>query len=72
MLPKCYGRPLVRVDSTFDTDPESKEVTEKVNELSFSESNRLLSHRGGAAGFFFFYLVEKEGLGGTNSSLFGK
>ena len=21
---------------------------------------------------FFFYLVEKEGLGGTNSSLFGK
>ena len=38
---KLYGRPFVRVDSTFDIDPESKEVMEKVSELSFSENNGL-------------------------------
>lgn len=71
MLPKCYRRPFVRVDSAFDIDPESKEVTEKVSELlSVKVMGCSLTGEGLLA--FFINLVEKEGLGGANSSLFGK
>lgn len=65
-LPECYGRSFVRVDSTFDLDLESKELTEKVSELT----DCILT--GEALLAFCFYLDEKQGFVGANISLFRK